>query len=52
MASPWHTEFETIMKAKALRLSNAHVRPLSPASFVLRSCDPNRYVVTAAMDAT
>ena len=25
---------------------------LSPASCVLRSCDPNRYVVTAAMDAT
>ena len=32
------TEHETILKAKALRLSNAHVPPLSPASCVLRSC--------------
>ena len=47
-----HAPSTTILKAKALRLSNAHVPPLSPASCVLRSCDPNRYVVTAAMDAT
>ena len=47
-----HAPSTTILKAKALRLSNAHVPPLSPASCVLRSCDRNRYVVTAAMDAT
>ena len=47
-----HAPSTTILKAKALRLSNAHVPPLSPASCVLRSCDPNRYVATAAMDAT
>ena len=44
------TSTTTLLKAKALRLSNAHVPLLSPASCVLRSCD--RYVVTAAMDAT
>ena len=48
MASPWIAT----PKAKALRLSNAHVPPLSPASCVLRSCNPNRYVAIAAMDAT
>ena len=47
-----HASSTTILKAKALRLSNAHVPLLSPASCVLRSCDPNRYVATAAMDAT
>ena len=47
-----HAPSTTILKAKALRLSIAHVLPLSPASRVLRSCDPNRYVATATMDAT
>ena len=47
-----HAPNTTILKAKALRLSNAHVPPLSPDSCVLRSCDPNRYTATAAMDAT
>ena len=47
-----HAPSTTILKAKALRLSNARAPPLSPASCVLRSCDPNRYVATAAMDAT
>ena len=47
-----HAPSTTILKAKALRLSNSYVPPLPPASCVLRSCDPNRYVVTAAMDAT
>ena len=47
-----HAPSTTILKATALRLSNAHVPLLSPASCVLRSCDRNRYVATAAMDAT
>ena len=47
-----HAPSTTILKAKALRLSNAHGPPLSPASRVLRLCDLKRYVATAAMDAT
>ena len=47
-----HAPSTTILKVKALRLSNAHVPPLSPASCLLRWCDSNRYVATAAMDAT
>jgi len=47
-----HAPSTTILRAKALRLSNARVPPLSPASCMIRLCDLKRYVATAAMDAT